>query len=185
MGRLLRKGVLFTLLFAGVITPASADPIVMLLLSVARQIIEAQMNKPRAEPVPEFMPDMSRVYPGTSVEPEHLKQLIDDSFLYLSTSQRKEIFDSVNTALLDPRNAAVRGTMIEYFANKALTIRAAQQQLANLSWQDKERLANEFRVEVATLPAEDQAQLGKLLRSGMLPVPSDFNQLLVAAFDAR
>ena len=185
MGRLLRKGVLFTLLFAGVITPASADPIVMLLLSVARQIIEAQMNKPRAAPAPEFVPDMSRVYPGTSVEPEHLKQLIDDSFLYLSASQRKEIFDSVNTALLDPRNAAVRGTMIEYFANKALTIRAAQQQLANLSWQDKERLANEFRVEVATLPAEDQAQLGKLLRSGMLPVPSDFNQLLVAAFDAR
>jgi hypothetical protein len=185
MGRLLRKGVLFALLFAGLVAPASADPVVMLLLTVARQIIEAQMNKPRSAPLPEFVPDMGRVYPGTSVEPDHLRQLIDDSFLYLSASQRKEIFDSLNAALLDPRNAAMRGTMIEYFANKALTIRAAQRQLANLSWQEKERLANEFKLEVATLPAEDQAQLGKLLRSGMLPVPSDLNQLLVAAFDAR
>ncbi|HLX82221.1 MAG TPA: hypothetical protein VKS43_16715 [Burkholderiales bacterium] len=182
MGRFLRKGVLFTLLFAGLVAPASADPIIMLLLSVARQIAEAQANKPAA---PVVLPEMSRYYPGTTVEPEHLKSLIDDCFIYLSFDQRREIFNSLNAALLDPRNAAVRGTMIEYFASKALTIRAAQQQLANLSWQDKERLANEFRQEVATLPAEDQAELGKLLRSGMLPVPSDFNQLLIAAFDAR
>src|SRR5271167_3098226 len=161
MGRFLRKGVLFTLLFAGLVSPASADPIIMLLLSVARQIAESQMNKPGAAAVPEVLPDTSRYYPGTTVEPEHLKSLIDDSFSYLSSDQRKEIFNSVNAALLDPRNAAVRGTMIEYFANKALTIRAAQQRLANLSWQDKERLANEFKQEVATLPAEEQAELGK------------------------
>ena len=75
--------------------------------------------------------------------------------------------------------------MIEYFADKALTIRAAQLQLAKLSWPEKERLASEFKSEVVTLSAEDQAQLGQLLRSGMLPVPSDLNQLLLAAFDAR
>ncbi len=37
----------------------------------------------------------------------------------------------------------------------------------------------------ASLPAEDVAQLGSLLRNGLLPVPSDLNQLLLAAFDAR
>lgn len=185
MGRFLRRGVLFTLLFAGVVAPASADPILMFLIGVARDMVEKQAARTRAAPVPEFMPDMSRVYPGTAVEPEHLKQLIDDSFLYLSDSQRKEIFDSLNAALLDPKNAAVRGTMIEYFADKALTIRAAQLQLAKLSWIEKERLASEFKSEVVTLSAEDQAQLGQLLRSGMLPVPSDLNQLLLAAFDAR
>jgi hypothetical protein len=185
MGRLLRKGVLFTLLFAGFASPASADPILMLLISLARQVAESQSSKPRAAPVPEFMPDMSRVYPGTSVEPDTLKRLIDDSFLYLSSSQRQEIFDSLNAALLDPKNAAVRGTMIEYFADKALTIRAAQQQLAKLSWSEKERLASEFKAEVVTLSAEEQAQLGELLRKNMLPVPSDLNQLLLAAFDAR
>jgi hypothetical protein len=185
MGRLLRKGVLFTLLFAGFVAPASADPILMLLISLARQVAESQSAKPRTAPVPEFMPDMSRVYPGTSVEPDTLKRLIDDSFLYLSSSQRQEIFDSLNAALLDPKNAAVRGTMIEYFADKALTIRAAQQQLAKLSWSEKERLASEFKAEVVTLSAEEQAQLGELLRKNMLPVPSDLNQLLLAAFDAR
>ena len=75
--------------------------------------------------------------------------------------------------------------MIEYFADKALTIRAAQLQLAKMPWSEKERLANEFKAEAAALSAEDQDQLGKLLRSGMLPVPSDLNQLLIAAFDAR
>lgn len=185
MGRFLRRGVLFTLLFAGVAAPASADPLLMFLIGVARDMVEKQVARTRAAPVPEFLPDMSRVYPGTVVEPEHLKQLIDDSFLYLSDSQRKEIFDSLNAALLDPKNAAVRGAMIEYFADKALTIRAAQLQLAKLSWTEKERLASEFKSEVVTLSAEDQAQLGQLLRSGMLPVPSDLNQLLLAAFDAR
>jgi hypothetical protein len=185
MGRILRRGVLFTLLFAGLVAPASADPILMLLISLARQLAEAQSAKPRAAPTPEFIPDMSRVYPGTSVEPQHLKQLIDDSFVYLTASQRQEIFDSLNAALLDPKNAAVRGTMIEYFADKALTIRAAQQQLAKLPWSEKERLASEFKTEVASLSAEEQAQLGELLRKNMLPVPSDLNQLLLAAFEAR
>jgi hypothetical protein len=185
MGRLLRKGVLFTLLFAGFVAPASADPILMLLISLARQLAESQSARPPAPPA-EPMPDMSRVvYPGTSVEPKYVKQLIDDSFLYLSSSQRQEIFDSLNAALLDPRNAAVRGTMIEYFADKALTIRAAQLQLAKLPWSEKERLANEFKTEISSLSAEEQAQLGELLRKNMLPVPSDLNQLLLAAFEAR
>ena len=50
---------------------------------------------------------------------------------------------------------------------------------------DKERMAAEFRKEISSLSDEDQTQLGELLRSGLLPVPSDLNQLLLAAFDAR
>jgi hypothetical protein len=186
MGRLLRKGLLFTLLFAGVVAPAAADPILMFLLGMARQMVEAHAAR-RADsaPAPEFIPDMSRVYPGTSVEPETLKRLIDDSFLYLSDAQRREIFDSLNTALQDPKNAAVRGAMIEYFADRALTVRAAQIRLSQMSWREKEQMAGEFKREIADLSAEDQAELGKLLRSGLLPVPSDLNQLLLAAFDAR
>jgi hypothetical protein len=184
MDRLLRKGVLFTLLFAGLVTPAAADPILMFLLSIAREMVESHVAKSGGAPAPEFVPDISRVYPGTSVEPDHLKRLIDDSFLYLSDSQRKEIFDSLHAALSDPKNAAVRGTMIEYFAEKALTVRAAQIKLSQLSWREKELLANDFKKEIASLSTEDQTQLGELLRSGLLPVPSDLNQLLLAAFDA-
>ena len=157
----------------------------MFLLGVGRDMVMdfAEKRKPGAVPAP--TPDMSKVYPGTSVEPEILRRLIDDSFLYLSDGQRKEIFDSLNTALLNPKNVAVRGAMIEYFADKALTVRAAQLKLAQLPWREKQRMAEEFKTELATLPEEEQAQLGELLRSGLLPVPSDLNQLLLAAFEAR
>ena len=187
MGRLLRKGVLFTLLFAGVVAPAAAaPPLLMFLLSIARDMIEAQVTRSRNAPaVPEFMPDMASVYPGTSVEPDHLRRLIDDSFLYLGDAQRKEIFDSLNAALADPKNAAMRGAMIDYFVDKALVVRAAQIRLSELSWREKQRLAGEFRKELGALSAEEQAQLGTLLRAGMLPVPTDLNQLLLATFDAR
>ena len=183
MGRLLRKGVLFTLLFAGVVTPAAADPLVMLLIGIARDMIVEHANRPRA-PAPEYVPDPERVYKGTIVEPEHMRRLIDDSFPYLGDAQRREIFDSLNTALADPKNQVVRGEMIQYFVDKALTVRAARLKLAELPWREKQRLAGEFRKELATLSAEDQAQLGTLLRSGMLPVPTDLNQLLLTAFDA-
>ena len=184
MGRSLRKGVLFTLLFAGVVTPAAADPLVMFLLGIARDMVEAHMNRPRAAPAPEFMPDMALVYPGTSVEPEHLRRLIDDSFLYLSSAQRTEIFDSLHEALMNRKNAAMRGPMIDYFVQKALTVRAAQLRLAQLSWREKRDMAADFGKEIASLSAEDQNQFGKLLRSGLLPVPGDLNQMLLAAFDA-
>lgn len=184
MGRLLRKGVFFTLLLACAAPATAADPILMFLLSVAREMIEAHASRAAAPPaVP--MPDMARVYPGTTVEPDHLRRLIDDSFLYLSGEQRREIFDALHAALSNPKNAAVRGAMIEYFAQKALTVRAAQIRLSQLSWREKELLAGEFRKEVAALSAEEQIQLGELLRQGLLPVPSDLNQLLLAAFDAR
>lgn len=184
MGRLLRKGILFTLLFAGVVTPVSADPLVMFLIGIARDMIVEHANRPRV-PDPEYVPDPERVYKGTIVEPEHLRRIIDDSFPYLSEAQRKEVFSSLDVALADPKNAAMRATLIQYFVEKALTVRAAQMKLSELPWREKQRLAGEFRKELATLSVEDRAQIGELLRSGMLPVPTDLSQLLLTAFDAR
>src|SRR5689334_21192505 len=182
MGRFLRKGVLFTLLFAGVVTPAAADPLLMLLLSVARDMIEAHANRPRDTPPAVYVPDLARVYQGTTVEPDHLRRLIDDSFPYLSDAQRKEIFASLNEALADPKNATMRASLIQYFIERALTVRSAQMKLAELSWREKQQLAGEFRKELDALSDEDRSQLGDLLRSGLLPVPADLNQLLLAAF---
>ena len=184
MVRILRKGVLFTLLFAGVVTPAAADPILMLLLGIARDMIEAQVAKSRRAPAARPAPDMKLVYPGTTVEPAQLRRLIDESFLYLSEAQRKEIFDSLHEAVKDQKNAALRGPMIHYFAEKAVAVRAAQEKLAQLSSGEKESLAADFRKEIAGLSAEEQAQLGELLRTGLLPIPGDLNQMLLAAFDA-
>jgi hypothetical protein len=184
MGRKLRQGVLFTLLFAGLVAPAAADPVLMLLLGIARDMIIDHATAPKGANEPEQpMPDLANVYPGTAVEPQVLRRLIDDSFLYLSSQQRQEIFDRLNAALLDPKNAAIRGTMIQYFTERALAVRAAQLQLAQMPYREKERLAAEFKTEIAGMPAEEQAQVRRLLRSGLMPVPSDLNQLLIAAVD--
>jgi hypothetical protein len=156
----------------------------MFLLSIAREMVTNHATAPR-QPRPAFvLPDLSKVYPGTSVEPDQIRKMIDESFFYLGDSQRREVFDSLHAALMDPRNAAVRGHMIDYFTEKALTVRAAQHQLARMSQRQKERMAAEFKESLTDLTPEDQAQLGELLRSGLLPVPSDLNQLLLAAFEA-
>jgi hypothetical protein len=182
MGRILRGGIFFACL--ALAAPAAAmDPVLMFLMSVARELIESQAARARAEPAP--MPAPPPVYPGTMVEPEHLRKLIDESFTYLSDSQRREIFESLNAALLEPKNAPMRATMIDYFADRAHAVRLAQQRLAQLSRREKEQIAGEFRKELAALPPEEQARFGELLRRGLLPVPGDLNQLLLAAFEER
>jgi hypothetical protein len=159
----------------------------MLLLSIARSMVRNHAEKPDSEKLLEnqaFTFNTDKVYPGTLVEPDQMRRLIDDSFLYLGDRERQEIFDSLNAELLKPKNAAVRGAMIEYFTDRALVVRAAQLQLAKMPWSEKQRMALEFKSELAGLAPEDREQIGELLRKRMLPVPSDLNQLLLATFDA-
>lgn len=155
----------------------------MFLMSVARELIESQAARAAAPAAPSF--ELPRVYPGTMVEPEHLRALIDESFTYLSHDQRREVFEALNAALLEPKNAPMRAAMIDYFADRARAVRAAQERLAQLSQREKQQLAAEFRKELASLPAEEQTRVGELLRRGLLPVPGDLNQLLLAAFEER
>lgn len=155
----------------------------MLLIGMAREMMVSKAIDALTVPEPAVQPDVAYVYPGTTVRPDHLRRLIGDSFMYLSERQRGEVFDTLHAELLKPKNAAVRGAMIEYFAEKALTVRAAQLSLARLSWREKELLAEDFRKEVAALPEREQAELGEVLRQGLLPVPGDLGQLLRAALE--
>jgi hypothetical protein len=180
MNRWVRRGVFFSLLATSATPALALDPIAMFLIGIARDMVINYANRPPLKDE-EQMPDLSLVYPGTTVEPDYLRKLIEDSFIYLSEGQRREIFDTLHAALLDPKNAAVRGPMIEYFARRALTIRAAQLQLAKLSWPEKQQLAAEFKIAYAELPADEKAQLGEVVRRGLLPVPSDLGELLATA----
>lgn len=186
MGRLTRRSIFFALLWTCAAPALAADPILMFLLSAAREVIVAAAARGLAAEVAEPQPSVSAsasAYPGTVVEPEHLKRLIDEGFGYLSGAQRQEVFDSLHAALLDPRNAATRGPTIEYFAQKALAVREAQARLSGLTQREKEILAAEFRKSVAALPKEEVAKLAELLRQRLLPVPSDLNELLLAALE--
>lgn len=184
MVRLAAKAVVYVLLL-GLAAPApAADPLLMFLLSVAREVIFAAAREHAASPA-EPVAAVTTAYPGTEVEPAHVKRLIDEGFTYLSAAQRAEVFDSLHSELMNPKNAAVRGPMIEYFAEKAIAVRMAQERLANLSQPEKARLAEDFRQQVAGLPDEEAAQLAELLRRQVLPVPHDLNEMLLAALDAR
>ena len=186
MGGGLRRSVLLCSIAAvigcGALAPrtaAAADPILMFILSFARDMIEQHAARQAALPAP--LPPIPEVYPGTLVEPKLVRRLIDDSFIYLSERQRVEIFDALHRTLMDPKNAVMRASLIEYFASRALAVRAVQLRLAQLSSRDKEQLAFEFRKEIADLPGEDRTQLAALLRQGLLPVPADLSALLLAA----
>jgi len=177
MAKVLRRSLFFAVLLASA-WPAHADPFLMILLSVAKQFATVV---PQEDPFP--VVEAPATYVGTTVEPEILKRLIDDSFLYLSPGQRAEIFESLHAQLLKPENATLRGPMIEQFAHRALEVRAAQQRLAKLSYSDKALLAAEFQKEVKSLPEEDAARLREAAQKKLLPIPSDLNQLLLDAFD--
>lgn len=180
----LRRAVLFTLLLAS-LAPAraqAADPILMFLLGIARDMVIAHVTRPQPkEAAP--MVDLGRVYPGTLVEPEQIRRLIDECFTYLSSAQRGEIFDALNEALLSPKNAAVRAPMIDYFVQHALAVRAAQQRLAQMTPEEKRMIAAEFRAATLGMPPEEQEQLSSVLRQGLLPLPDDLGRLMLAALE--
>jgi hypothetical protein len=149
----------------------------MFLFSVAQEI--AGKAIPAAPPAPVEHPD---VYPGTTVPVDVLRRLIDDSFIYLSPHQRTEVFEALHAELMKPVNFAIRASTIEYFAHRALQVRSAQLRLAKLSVEQKESLAAEFRQELQGFPADEQENLRTVVEKGLLPVPSDLNELLLAAF---
>ena len=183
MIRRLHRAFVVALLLAIAAPATAADPIVMLLLGIAREMafnyVRDRLMAPR-DPAP---PPMPTAYPGTTVEPAHVRRLIDEGFNYLSRGQREEVFESLHTSLMDPKNAAVRASMIEYFADRAIAMRMAQDRLSSLSMQEKSQLAAEFRQQVAELSPEETAQLAELLRRQVLPVPRDLNNMLLAELE--
>lgn len=62
-------------------------------------------------------------------------------------------------------------------------MRAARQRLAQMSTQEKRGIAAEFRAATIGMPPEEQAQLSAVLRQGLLPLPEDLGQLMLAALE--
>jgi len=159
---------------------ANADPLIFFLMSAAKEIATSAIEKAASAPTVVRLPAPEATYPGTTVEPAILRRIIDDSFGYLSSSQRGEVFDSLNTMLLDPKLGSSRAALIEYFLHKALAVRAARFELGKLTHAQKERLARQFRQETADLSDEERRQLQTLLEQHLLPVPADLNEMLLA-----
>lgn len=182
-GLFLPLAIVFAAGFAGVhARPVYAvEPILMLLINLGRDMIEARENARQRPPVP-VVPEIAwpDTYPGTTVTPGLVKRLIDDCFEYLSSRQRDELFAQLNVVLLDPKNAMVRASLIEHFASRAVSVRQARIYLSKLSSRDKQALVSQFKDEVSLLSDDDRKLFVEVVRNGMLPVPQDLNQLFLA-----
>lgn len=185
MTRILRNGVLSACLVAAALcaAPARADPMLMFLFGMAREIMyEAFMNS-RKPPAPNSEP-LPAVYPGTMVEPRKLREMIDESFVYLSERRREELFQAFHNEIIKPENAAVRASMIAYFAEHALAVRMVMERLSKLNETEMRELSAHFATQAGSLPFEEREQLRKVLEEGLLPVPPDLNRKLVVAIAA-
>jgi hypothetical protein len=182
MRRVLRNAVLACIVLGTLCAvPARAfDPITMFLFGMAREIMyEAFQNsiKPR-EPSQEPLPE---VYPGTMVEPRKLRELIDQSFFYLSERRREEIFLAFHEELIKPKNALVRASMIQYFTERAYAVRSAIDRLSKLTEPEMRAVTAQFVTQVRGMSVDERAQLRKVLDENLLPVPPDLNHMLSVA----
>jgi hypothetical protein len=164
----------------------AADPLTLILLRMLRdQVISssiqsavesASQNAPKkAEPI---------VIPPAPYDlgDEKLRALINEGFMHLTAAQREEVFTSVKRALADPQHAAARPVIIQELALKASAVRQAHEHLNNLSYGDKKNIAVQAREEYVKLPEEERLQMIQVLQSGVVPIPRDLNDMILAEF---
>jgi len=182
---MLRRGVIGVVLAIWSSVAIAADPLTLILLRLLRdQIItaaaqaayeSAQAPKPPAGPI---------IFPAHpyDLDDRKLRTLIDEGFVHLTAAQRDEVFASVKRILSDPKNAGVRFHIIEELALKASAVRQAHEQLNNLSDARKRLIATEARGEYERLQAGERKQMLAVLESGVVPIPRDLNNMILAEF---
>jgi len=166
------------------------DPILLLLLRMARDQIltssvqagvDSIIEEPRPA-APVFGYALPVQPPEKGAEEQHLKTLIDDSFLHLNSTQRAAVHTGMQNILRDPQNAAIKSQILAEFALKARSVREGYRQLDNLSYAEKRALAVQAREEFRRLPPGERRDLLAVLQTGMLPVPRDLSEIMTAEF---
>jgi hypothetical protein len=169
---------------------AYADPVLLLLLRMLRDqaissSLEAGVTSLRQPPSPQ-----SPAYgfalstpPGPrGTEESRVRALIDDSFLHLSGVQRDAVFAGMQKILNDPQYAQIRAQLVAEFTLKARAVREGYRNLDRLTHTEKRALAIQAKEEFRHLPAEQRHQLLEALQAGVLPVPRDLSEIMLAEF---
>ncbi len=184
----IRRGLFITLLFAAVAAPAhAADPLTLFLLKMLRdQMISSALEsaftqKPQTAEPPPASTALTGVY---GVNAEQLRGMIDAGFVHLTPGQRTEVYEHLTRMLADPKNAQARPMIIQELALKAEAVRSAHERLAALTPAEKRAIAADARVEFERLPSAEREQMAQLLRSGVVPIPGDLNDLILAELAA-
>lgn len=164
----------------------AADPLTLILLRMLRDQVISSSIQSAVESASQSAPKKAEpiVIPPAPYDlgDEKLRALINEGFVHLTAAQREEVFTSVKRALADPRHAAARPVIIQELALKASAVRQAHEHLNNLSQGDKRSIATQAREEYVKLPEEERLQMIQVLQSGVVPIPRDLNDMILAEF---
>ena len=171
---------------------ACADPVLLLLLRMARDraisaSIEAGVNSlQQNSTIPSPLYGFALPTPAlpTGNEEEQVRVLLDENFLHLSASQRHEVFAGLQKILRDPQNRRDKSRLVGEFALKARVVRESYRGLDTLTPAEKKSLALQAREEYRRLPEGERQRLLGVLQSGMLPVPRDLRDIMLAEFSS-
>jgi hypothetical protein len=181
---MLRRVVVAGLLAIWSATVVAADPLTLILLRILRDQIITAAAQAAYESMQQPKPPGPIVFPAHpyDLDDARLRTLIDEGFIHLTAAQRDEVFAGVKRILADPKNAAIRFHIIEELAVKASAVRQAHEQLINLSDARKRMIAGEAREEYSKLAPEERQQMLAVLQSGVVPIPRDLNDMILAEF---
>jgi hypothetical protein len=163
----------------------AAEPLTLILLHIIRQqiasAVENAIEKAQRERERPVLVIPRAPY---DLDDQQLRALIDEGFVHLTRTQRDEVFASVKKILSDPQNAAMRPGLVHELAVKASAVRQAHEQLAALTSSEKRALAVQAREEYAKLPAEERQQMVQVLQTGIVPLPRDLSEMILAEFNS-
>ena len=169
---------------------AFADPILLLLLRMARDkalsaSVEAgvnsmQKNSTMPSPMYGFALPTPPIPRGN--EEQQMSALLDENFLHLTAAQRDEVFAGLQKILKDPQYAHDKLRLMAEFALKARAVRESYRGLDTLTYAEKRSLAAQAKEEYRRLPPGERRELLEVLQSGMLPVPRDLRDIMLAEF---
>lgn len=182
----MRRGLVCVLLAMWPSVSFAVEPLTLFLLRLMRDKIISSAIESAVEQAQRSEPPQPMLIPRApyDLDDRELKTLIDEGFVYLSAAQREEVFASVKRMLADPKNAALRPLLVQELAVKASAVRQAHEQLAGLSPERKKTIATEAREEYEKLPPEERQQMIDVLRSGVVPIPRDLNDMILAEFSS-
>lgn len=180
------RAIIAGLIFATCSTAAqAADPLVLFILRMLRdQVISSgiqtgvEASQEKSKPVAPIV--MPRGAP--QADDPWLRGLIDESFGHLNSQQREELYASLMKMLNDPKNEAMRSTIIAEFTAQAIALRDAHRQLSRLSVTDMRTIAAEARREYERLPPDQRQQMLQVLQYGIPGMPRALNDLMLAEF---
>lgn len=159
----------------------AADPVLMLLLGFVQNRINTLSGEKAAPATPPVAPaPRLAAKPINEMQIEDLRVVVDESFSYLSSSQRSELVSELGRVLADPANAPHRLGIIMQFLQIAQQVRHAHDTLDRLSPEQKRLVATQFTRNFRELAPDQQSALSAQLRMRALPVPADLGEMMLA-----